>query len=198
ELEKPGRDPRPSFKMAHFRDDIAELKDLKPDMILEGVVTNVTRFGAFVDIGVHQDGLVHISSLANRFVKNPQDCVKAGDIVKVKVLEVDLNLKRIQLSMRLEEESKSTTERTNTPNNAPTTQRKNPNQPNTSAFKPRPAPTGKPVSVPSKKTSNNAKRPPEKPKVSQPVANKATYSLALAFSSVKLRSDKRDDSPDEL
>jgi uncharacterized protein len=86
---KAGRDPRPEFKTASFRDGVEDLKDLKPGMLLEGVVTNVTNFGAFVDIGVHQDGLVHISALANRFVKDPHEVVKAGDVVKVKVLEVD-------------------------------------------------------------------------------------------------------------
>jgi len=101
ELEKPGRDPRPEFKTAQFQAGVNTLNDLKPDMILEGVVTNVANFGAFVDIGVHQDGLVHISALANKFVKDPRDVVKTGEIVKVKVLEVDLARKRISLSMRL-------------------------------------------------------------------------------------------------
>ncbi len=103
ELEKPGRDPRPEFKTAEFKDGIEDLKDLRVGMILEGVITNVANFGAFVDIGVHQDGLVHISMLADRFVKDPNEFVKVGDIVKVKVLEVDLQRKRIQLSMRLTE-----------------------------------------------------------------------------------------------
>ncbi len=103
ELEKPGRDPRPEFKTAAFMDGVTELKDLRPGMTLEGVVTNVTAFGAFVDVGVHQDGLVHISQLANRFVKDPHEVVKAGDIVKVKVMEVDLPRKRIGLTMRLDE-----------------------------------------------------------------------------------------------
>lgn len=103
ELEKPGRDPRPEFKTAEFKEGIEELKDLKTGMILEGVVTNVANFGAFVDIGVHQDGLVHVSMLADRFVKDPNEFVKVGDIVKVKVLEIDLPRKRIQLSMRLTE-----------------------------------------------------------------------------------------------
>ena len=103
ELEKPGRDPRPEFKTASFRDGVEEMKDLRPDMTLEGVVTNVTAFGAFVDIGVHQDGLVHISRLADRFVKDPHTVVKAGDVVRVKVLEVDLPRKRISLTMRLDE-----------------------------------------------------------------------------------------------
>jgi uncharacterized protein len=101
ELEKPGRDPRPEFTTATFRDGVEKLGDLKPDMILEGVVTNVAAFGAFVDIGVHQDGLVHISALSNSFVKDPHSVVKAGQIVKVKVLEVDEKRKRIALTMRL-------------------------------------------------------------------------------------------------
>jgi protein Tex len=101
ELEKPGRDPRPDFKTASFQEGIASLADLKPDMILEGVVTNVAAFGAFVDIGVHQDGLVHVSALANRFVKDPHEVVKPGQIVKVKVLEVDVKRQRIALTMRL-------------------------------------------------------------------------------------------------
>ena len=103
ELEKPGRDPRPAFKTASFRDDVHELKDLKPGMQLEGVVTNVAAFGAFVDIGVHQDGLVHISAMSNSFVKDPRAVAKPGDIVKVKVLEVDVARKRIALTMRLDE-----------------------------------------------------------------------------------------------
>jgi len=106
ELEKPGRDPRPEFKTAAFKDGVEEIKDLKTDMILEGVVTNVTNFGAFVDIGVHQDGLVHISMLANKFVKDPREVVKAGDVVKVKVLEVDAPRKRISLTMRLNDDSR--------------------------------------------------------------------------------------------
>jgi uncharacterized protein len=101
ELEKPGRDPRPEFTTAAFREGVEELKDLKPDMILEGVVTNVAAFGAFVDIGVHQDGLVHISALSDSFVKDPHSVVKAGQVVKVKVLEVDEKRKRIALTMRL-------------------------------------------------------------------------------------------------
>jgi uncharacterized protein len=105
ELEKPGRDPRPELKTATFQEGVEDLKDLRPDMVLEGVVTNVTNFGAFVDIGVHQDGLVHISMLADRFVKDPREVVKAGDLVKVKVMEVDLERRRIGLSMRLGERS---------------------------------------------------------------------------------------------
>ena len=105
ELDKPGRDPRPEFKTASFREGVEELRDLKPDMILEGVVTNVAAFGAFVDIGVHQDGLVHISALSNTFVKDPHSVVKAGQVVKVKVLEVDEKRKRIALTMRLEDKA---------------------------------------------------------------------------------------------
>ncbi|MDO6680754.1 Tex family protein [Oceanobacter sp. 5_MG-2023] len=101
ELEKPGRDPRPEFRFAEFQEGVEKISDLKPNMVLEGVITNVAAFGAFVDIGVHQDGLVHISALADHYVKDPRDVVKAGDIVKVKVMEVDPERKRIGLSMRL-------------------------------------------------------------------------------------------------
>jgi len=104
ELEKPGRDPRPEFKTAHFRSGVNEIRDLKEGMILEGVVSNVANFGAFVDIGVHQDGLVHISALANKFVDDPRKVVKTGDVVKVKVLEADAKRKRISLTMRLQDE----------------------------------------------------------------------------------------------
>ncbi len=104
ELDKPGRDPRPEFKTARFADGVEEMRDLRPGMILEGVVTNVAAFGAFVDIGVHQDGLVHVSALSDRFVKDPREVVKTGDIVKVKVLEVDLPRKRIALTRRLDDE----------------------------------------------------------------------------------------------
>jgi len=103
ELEKPGRDPRPEFKTATFREGVEELEQLEAGMVLEGVVTNVTNFGAFVDVGVHQDGLVHISALSNKFVRDPREVVKAGDVVKVKVLEVDVKRRRIALSMRLDE-----------------------------------------------------------------------------------------------
>jgi len=101
ELDKPGRDPRPEFRTATFKEGVQEIRDLTPGMLLEGVVTNVANFGAFVDIGVHQDGLVHVSQLADRFVKDPRDVVKAGDIVKVRVVEVDLPRKRIALTMKL-------------------------------------------------------------------------------------------------
>ncbi|WP_416885754.1 Tex family protein [Marinospirillum sp.] len=104
ELDKPGRDPRPEFRAAVFMEGVEDIKDLKPGMVLEGVVTNVANFGAFVDIGVHQDGLVHISALADRFIQDPREVVKAGDLVKVKVLEVDIPRKRIALTRRLDEQ----------------------------------------------------------------------------------------------
>ena len=105
ELEKPGRDPRPGFKTATFADGVDDIKDLKPGMLLEGTVTNVAAFGAFVDIGVHQDGLVHVSQLADKFVKDPHEVVKAGDVVKVRVVEVDIPRKRIGLTMRKDGEA---------------------------------------------------------------------------------------------
>jgi uncharacterized protein len=104
ELEKPGRDPRPAFATASFAEGVNSLPDLVPGMQLEGVVTNVAAFGAFVDIGVHQDGLVHISAMAKRFVKNPRDVVKPGDVVRVKVLDVDIPRQRISLTLRLDDE----------------------------------------------------------------------------------------------
>lgn len=104
ELNKPGRDPRPEFKTAKFNDAVQTVNDLIPGMVLEGVVSNVANFGAFVDIGVHQDGLVHISALTNKFVKDPREVVKTGDLVKVKVIEVDVKRKRISLSMRLDDD----------------------------------------------------------------------------------------------
>ncbi len=100
ELEKPGRDPRPEFKTAEFKDGVEKIADLSPGMALEGVVTNVTAFGAFVDVGVHQDGLVHVSELADKFVKDPREVVKAGDVVKVRVKDVDVERKRIALTMK--------------------------------------------------------------------------------------------------
>ena len=103
ELDKPGRDPRPEFKTAAFKEGVETINDLKPGMILEGVVSNVANFGAFVDVGVHQDGLVHISALTNKFISDPREVVKAGDIVKVKVLEVDVARKRISFTMRLDD-----------------------------------------------------------------------------------------------
>src|SRR6202007_2634845 len=105
ELEKPGRDPRPAFKAAVFKEGVEEIKDLKRGMILEGTVTNVAAFGAFVDIGVHQDGLVHVSAMSKNFVKDPRDVVKSGDVVRVKVLDVDIPRKRISLTLRLDDEA---------------------------------------------------------------------------------------------
>jgi uncharacterized protein len=105
ELEKPGRDPRPEFTFATFLDGVEEIKDLRLNMVLEGVITNVTNFGAFVDVGVHQDGLLHISAMSNTFIKDPREVVKAGDIVKVKVMEVDAQRKRIALSMRMSDDA---------------------------------------------------------------------------------------------
>ena len=102
ELEKPGRDPRPDFRVARFNDGVEDLKDLQVGMVLEGTVSNVAQFGAFVDLGVHQDGLVHVSQLANKFVNDAREVVKTGDIVKVKVLEVDLPRKRVSLTMKLD------------------------------------------------------------------------------------------------
>ncbi|WP_335976913.1 MULTISPECIES: Tex family protein [Streptomycetaceae] len=106
ELEKPGRDPRPAFKTATFKEGVEEMKDLRPGMLLEGVVTNVAAFGAFVDVGVHQDGLVHVSALSDSYVSDPRDVVKPGDIVRVKVLDVDLPRKRISLTLRLQDEAR--------------------------------------------------------------------------------------------
>jgi protein Tex len=107
ELEKPGRDPRPEFKTATFRDGVEKVSDLVPGMLLEGVVTNVAAFGAFIDVGVHQDGLVHVSALSTKFIKDPHEVVKAGQVVKVKVLDVDVKRQRIALTMRLDDEPAS-------------------------------------------------------------------------------------------
>jgi uncharacterized protein len=138
ELEKPGRDPRPEFKTAEFKEGIETVKDLKPEMILEGVITNVTNFGAFVDIGVHQDGLVHISAITNKFIKDPREVVKTGEVVRVKVMEVDIPRNRIALSMRLDDEveravSKEAGSATNRaaqhkPRNQGSNKQQNPNQ----------------------------------------------------------------------
>ncbi|HEY1618918.1 MAG TPA: S1 RNA-binding domain-containing protein, partial [Streptosporangiaceae bacterium] len=105
ELEKPGRDPRPAFTTASFRDGVEELTDLVPGMMLEGVVTNVAAFGAFVDVGVHQDGLVHVSAMSRTFVSDPREVVKSGDVVRVKVLGVDVPRKRVSLTLRLDDEA---------------------------------------------------------------------------------------------
>ena len=128
ELEKPGRDPRPEFKTATFQDGVEKLSDLQPGMIVEGVITNVTAFGAFVDIGVHQDGLIHISALAEKYVKDPRDVVKAGDVVKVKVMEVDEKRKRIALTMRLND-SALPREKTSNPRTGAASRPKTPGNP---------------------------------------------------------------------
>ncbi len=108
ELEKPGRDPRPAFKTASFKEGVARIADLQPGMQLEGVVTNVAAFGAFVDVGVHQDGLVHISAMARKRIASPAEVVKTGDVVRVLVLAVDVPRRRISLSMRLDDLIEST------------------------------------------------------------------------------------------
>ena len=126
ELEKPGRDPRPEFKTAAFQEGVESLADLQRGMILEGVVTNVAAFGAFVDIGVHQDGLVHVSQLANKFVKDPHEIVRAGQIVKVKVMEVDERRQRISLTMRLDEPSNPALRSNDRPENRKAAQQQRP------------------------------------------------------------------------
>jgi len=141
ELKKPGRDPRPEFKTARFKEGVTTINDLEVGMILEGIVSNVANFGAFVDLGVHQDGLVHISSITNKFISDPHEVVKAGDIVKVKVTEIDVSRKRISLTMRLEDKIEA----------------KAPNKPQHLAKKPHQK-TTKP------QANSSAKRPPNKPK----------------------------------
>lgn len=120
ELDKPGRDPRPEFKTAVFKEGVETVKDLQPGMILEGVITNITNFGAFVDVGVHQDGLVHISAITDKFIKDPRDVLKTGEVVKVKVLEVDIARKRIALTMRLDDELERKTSRAKNSSNPDT------------------------------------------------------------------------------
>jgi uncharacterized protein len=142
ELEKPGRDPRPEFRTASFRDGVEQISDLQPGMLLEGVVTNVANFGAFVDIGVHQDGLVHVSQLADRFIKDPREVVKAGDLVKVKVVDIDLKRRRIALTMKLQEAVASRP--------APTAEGPGPRQP-----VPRPAPAPPKPQAPSVTSSTS-------------------------------------------
>ncbi len=164
ELDKPGRDPRPEFTTATFKDGVETLADLKPDMILEGVITNVAAFGAFVDIGVHQDGLVHISALSDKFVKDPHEVVKAGQVVKVKVMEVDQQRKRIGLSMRLTDSADQTNLKPN--NTAPRNNNSNSNSNN----KPR-------------KSGKGAKGGKTQHKQQPAVANNA---MAAAFSKLNL------------
>jgi protein Tex len=144
ELRAPAQDPRPAFRVAAFKEGLDDMADLKPGMLLEGVVTNVATFGAFVDIGVHQDGLVHVSRLADRFVKDPHDVVKSGDIVRVKVLEVDLERKRIALTMRFERQAA-----------APAPRASAPRQPREASTAARPPRRNKPVApAPVPKTSS--------------------------------------------
>jgi len=140
ELEKPGRDPRPEFVAPTFAEGVEDVKDLKPGMILEGRVTNVAAFGAFVDIGVHQDGLVHVSVLSHGFVKDPRDAVKAGDIVKVKVMEIDLPRQRIGLSMRLDDEPGQSRSRPAAEGNEPRRGGGAGSRPGVAPSKPAPAP----------------------------------------------------------
>jgi len=169
ELEKPGRDPRPEFKTIEFRDDVLEIKDLKQDMILDGIVTNVTNFGAFVDVGVHQDGLVHISALTNSFVSDPHSVVKTGDLVKVKVLNADVNRKRIDLTMRLEEVSAS---------------RKGDAIPSTPARPTQPkVAQSRPQSRPQSKNKQQPKAVPEKKEKALPAGKTGTF--ADLFASLK-------------
>ncbi len=149
ELEKPGRDPRPEFKTATFKEGVNSIADLTPGMLLEGVISNVANFGAFVDIGVHQDGLVHISSLTNKFVSDPREIVKAGDVVKVKVLEVDAGRKRINLTMRLDDVSNIKANRHSD------TRVKNPKEGVDDKGKKRPH-SNKPAKAPAQKKSANA------------------------------------------
>ena len=164
ELDKPGRDPRPEFKAVKFSDGVESIKDLKDDQILEGQVTNVTAFGAFVDIGVHQDGLVHISALSDTFVKDPRSVVKAGDIVKVKVMSVDAQRNRIGLSMRLNDKAGETTsERARPPHTG------NPKR------------SGAPHSGQQKNQQKNATRPRNQPKQAEPESALA-LSLQAALS----------------
>ncbi len=163
ELEKPGRDPRPEFKTAEFKEGVETIKDLKPGMVLQGVITNVTNFGAFVDVGVHQDGLVHISAITNKFIKDPREVVKTGEVVKVKVMQVDVARNRIGLSMRLDDEldqhinkeaNKAAQHKTGKPNNQNRNQGRN--------------------------TDQNRSRGHHKPKVEQPVT-----AMAAAFANIK-------------
>jgi uncharacterized protein len=170
ELEKPGRDPRPEFRTATFRDDIESLADLRPDMILEGVVTNVAAFGAFVDIGVHQDGLVHVSALANKFVKDPHDVVKPGQIVRVKVVEVDAKRQRIALSMRIED--------------APAAPAR-PARPAAAARPARPAATTRPPRPAAAAPKVTRERRPPEPKRSTVREPEVPNAMALAFAKLK-------------
>ncbi len=178
ELEKPGRDPRPEFKTATFREGIESISDLRPDMILEGVVTNVAAFGAFVDVGVHQDGLVHVSALANRYVKDPHDVVKPGQIVQVKVIEVDVQRQRIALTMRINEapaaaraSAPASSQRSGAPGSSPRS-----GAPGSSPRSGRP---------PSDKSRGARDRRPAEPKRDAPREPQLPSAMALAFSKLK-------------
>jgi len=160
ELEKPGRDPRPEFRMAQFKEGIEDISHLEEGMMLEGVVSNVTNFGAFIDIGVHQDGLVHISAMTDRFIKDPRKIVKAGDIVKVKVLEVDLDRRRINLTMKLDTDKKQA----QTSGKIPAKKMK----------------SKKPENVTGKKTITNKSR-------NAPVKQKKVFNTAMADALAKLK-----------
>jgi uncharacterized protein len=142
ELEKPARDPRPTFRTASFTHGVERIDDLKPGMKLEGVVSNVAAFGAFVDIGVHQDGLVHVSQLADRFVKDPNEIVKAGDVVEVRVLEVDRARKRISLTMRKQDAPKPAAKPVRSTAQKPAPKRAAKPKPARPAPKPAPPPDG--------------------------------------------------------
>jgi uncharacterized protein len=159
ELEKPGRDPRPEFKTPTFKEGVENLEDLEADMVLEGVVTNVTNFGAFVDIGVHHDGLVHISALSKNFVKDPRDVVKAGEVVKVKVLEVDLKRRRVALSMCLDNKNRDSAPKKEKPAKTPSKA-----QPKTPSKTPPESPNNAPnqTSTRSRKTRKPAPSTPKR------------------------------------
>ena len=177
ELEKPGRDPRPELRAAAFKEGVETLADLKPEMVLEGTVTNVTNFGAFVDIGVHQDGLVHISMLADRFIKDPHEVVKSGDLVRVRVLEVDLERKRVALTMRLGE----TPERRGAPVDGPRqSSSQSPGRPRQSPGQPS-SPRG-PEQRPRTDGSRGAR-----PRAKEPAAAPAGGALAAAFAKARKR-----------
>lgn len=180
ELSKPGRDPRPQFKTATFKDGVESIKDLEPGMVLEGVVSNVANFGAFVDIGVHQDGLVHISSLTEKFVSDPREVVKAGDIVKVKVLEVDAQRKRINLTMKMSEQPPVQGSDNSSGSNASSDSSSNSSNNSSSSRG-----DGKHSNRPQGKHQNNDKSK-GKPKAKQPAQNAAMgNAFADAFAKMK-------------
>ncbi len=179
DLEKPGRDPREEFAQFQFRDDIHEVKDLKPGMICPGIVTNVTNFGAFVDIGVHQDGLVHISQLSDKFIKDPREAVSPGDRVKVRVLEANMEKNQISLSMKnVVEKVKSSAPRAESRSIAPKPVIK-PLQPETKNGE------SKKVILPQPLTARGPQPPLPKPKKPKEVFNNAFAGLAQLRSNLK-------------